>query len=187
MFRTVHYIVMHYIAFHYTVGIPLHYFALHCIALHCIALHCIALHCIALHCIALHCIRLHCIALCPTLISNDFKGPYNAQYNKQHCTPHVFEQYMHNHDDNYPARLGFEPGTSRWQMSRYEWAIVTGRHSGLRALHFATAVVCHTIKIPDSGLQKYHVPLLSTLKYRCCDNVSMGKALPPHVLHFTQV
>ena len=45
---------------------------------------------------------------------------YSAQYHRQHCTLHVFEQYMHNHDDNYPARPGFEPGTSRLQMSRYE-------------------------------------------------------------------
>ena len=36
-----------------------------------------------------------------------------------HCTLHVSEQfgamYMHNHDDKYPARLGFEPDTSRLQ------------------------------------------------------------------------
>ena len=39
----------------------------------------------------------------------------------QLCTLHAFQQfgelYMHNHDDNYPARPGFEPGTSD---SRYE-------------------------------------------------------------------
>ena len=37
----------------------------------------------------------------------------------QHCTLHAFEQfgalYMHNHDDKYPARPGFAPGTSRLQ------------------------------------------------------------------------
>ena len=36
-----------------------------------------------------------------------------------HCTLHVSEQlgavYMHNHDDKYPARPGFETDTSRLQ------------------------------------------------------------------------
>ena len=44
---------------------------------------------------------------------------YCAQYHRQHCTLKTFEQsgtlYMHNHDDKYPARPGFEPGTSRLQ------------------------------------------------------------------------
>ena len=44
---------------------------------------------------------------------------YSAQYHRQHCTLHAFEQFgtlhMHNHDDKYPARPGFEPGTSRLQ------------------------------------------------------------------------
>ena len=44
---------------------------------------------------------------------------YSAQYHRQHCTLQAFEQfgalYMHNHDDKYPARPGFEPGTSRLQ------------------------------------------------------------------------
>ena len=39
----------------------------------------------------------------------------SAQYHRQHCTLHAFEQfgalYMHNHGDKYPARPGFEPGT----------------------------------------------------------------------------
>ena len=42
---------------------------------------------------------------------------YSAQYHKQHCTLQAFEQfwalYMHSHDDKYPARPGFESGTSR--------------------------------------------------------------------------
>ena len=37
----------------------------------------------------------------------------------QHCTLHSFEQFealhMHNHDDKYPARPRYEPGTSRLQ------------------------------------------------------------------------
>ena len=44
--------------------------------------------------------------------------PYSAQYHRQHCTLHAFEQfglYMHNHDDKYPSRPGFEPGTPRLQ------------------------------------------------------------------------
>ena len=44
---------------------------------------------------------------------------YSAQYHRQHCTLHAFEQfgalYMHNHDDKYPPRPGFEPGTPRLQ------------------------------------------------------------------------
>ena len=44
---------------------------------------------------------------------------YSAQYHRQRCTLHTFEQfgtlYMHNHDDKYPTRPGFEPGTSRLQ------------------------------------------------------------------------
>ena len=37
----------------------------------------------------------------------------------QHCTLHAFEQfralYMHNDDDKYPSRPGFEPGSPRLQ------------------------------------------------------------------------
>ena len=59
--------------------------------------------------------------LCPTLISNNFI--YSAQYHRQHCILHVFEQfealYMHNHDDKYPARTGFEPGMSRLHSLTY--------------------------------------------------------------------
>ena len=44
---------------------------------------------------------------------------YSAQYHTQHSTLHAFEQfgalYMHSHDDKYPARPGFEPGTPRLQ------------------------------------------------------------------------
>ena len=44
---------------------------------------------------------------------------YSAQQHKQHCTLPAFEQfaalYMHNHNDKYPARPGFEPGPSRLQ------------------------------------------------------------------------
>ena len=44
---------------------------------------------------------------------------YNAQYPRQHCPLHTFEQfgalYMHNHDNKYPARPGFGPGTSKFQ------------------------------------------------------------------------
>ena len=42
-----------------------------------------------------------------------------AQFLRQSCTLHEFEQfgalYVHNKDDKYPARPGFEPGTSRLQ------------------------------------------------------------------------
>ena len=41
----------------------------------------------------------------------------SAQYHRQHCTLHAFEQfralYKNNHDDKYPTGPGFEPGTSR--------------------------------------------------------------------------
>ena len=43
----------------------------------------------------------------------------HMQYHRQHCTHLAFEQlgalYMHNHADKYPARPGFEPGTSTLQ------------------------------------------------------------------------
>ena len=48
---------------------------------------------------------------------------YSAQYHRQHCTLHAFEQfgalYMHNHEDKYPARPRFEPGTPRLQAPAY--------------------------------------------------------------------
>ena len=44
---------------------------------------------------------------------------YSAQYHRQHCTFHAFEQFgalcMHSHDDKYPCRSGFEPGNPRLQ------------------------------------------------------------------------
>ena len=44
---------------------------------------------------------------------------YSARYHRQQCTLHVFEQfgalYMYNHDDKYPSRPEFEPGTPRLQ------------------------------------------------------------------------
>ena len=44
---------------------------------------------------------------------------YSAQYRRLQCTLHAFEQfgtlYMHNHEDKYSNRLGFEPGTLRLQ------------------------------------------------------------------------
>ena len=44
---------------------------------------------------------------------------YSAQYHRQHCKLHAFEQfwalYMHKHDDKYPPRPGFKPGTFRLQ------------------------------------------------------------------------
>ena len=36
--------------------------------------------------------------------------------------------YMHNHDDKYPSRQEFEPGTPQvTSPSRYEWAIGAGQ------------------------------------------------------------
>ena len=52
--------------------------------------------------------------LCPTLISNDFKGSLWCQCHRQHYTLHAFEQfgtlYMHNHDDKYPAEWAIRAG-----------------------------------------------------------------------------
>ena len=46
---------------------------------------------------------------------------YRAQYHRQHCTLHAFEQfvalYMHYHHVKYPNRPGFEPGTYRLQAT----------------------------------------------------------------------
>ena len=51
--------------------------------------------------------------LCPT--------SYSAQYQRQHCALHYFEQFgalsMHNHDDKYPPRSESGPGTSGLQAS----------------------------------------------------------------------
>ena len=59
---------------------------------------------------------------------------YSAQYHRQHCTLHAFEQYgalyMHNHDDKYPSRPGFEPGTPRLQAP-----VDTNEPSGPAAAH----------------------------------------------------
>ena len=55
----------------------------------------------------------------PTIISNKLKGSLLCTVPKAGLCIHAFEQfgtlYMHNHDDKYPARPGFEPGTSRLQ------------------------------------------------------------------------
>ena len=77
------------------------------------------------------------LALCPNLISNDFIVVlYSAQYHRQHYVLHAFEQfgalYMHNHDDKYPARPGFEPGTLGYKpqsirmsnQSRAKWVTI---------------------------------------------------------------
>ena len=57
---------------------------------------------------------------------------YSAQYHRQHCTLHAFEQFgalfMYNHDDKYPSRPGFEPGTPRLQAP-----VDTNEPSGLAA------------------------------------------------------
>ena len=48
-----------------------------------------------------------------------FRMTSRLLYSLQHWTLHTFEQfgalYMHNHDVKYPARPGFQPGTSRLQ------------------------------------------------------------------------
>ena len=66
----------------------------------------------------------------------------------QHCTLQAFEQlgalYINNHDDKYPARPGFKPGTSR--LSRYQWAIGTG-HEVNRAMKCQTDVFRLTKKL----------------------------------------
>ena len=76
----------------------------------------------------------------PYSYSNDFEGFfYSAQYHKQHCTLHAFEQfgalYMHNQDDKSPTRPGFEPGTPRLQTEVY-----TNEPSGPATL----LLWCHT-------------------------------------------
>ena len=53
--------------------------------------------------------------LCPLLFRMTSMVLHSAQYHKQHSTLHTFEQfgalYMHNYDDKYLSRPGFEPGT----------------------------------------------------------------------------
>ena len=57
--------------------------------------------------------------LCSPLILMTSRVLYSAQYHRQHCTLHAFEQfgalYMLNHDDKYPSRPEFEPGSPRLQ------------------------------------------------------------------------
>ena len=57
--------------------------------------------------------------LCVLLFRMNSRVLYSAQYHRQHFTLHAFEQfgalYMHNHDDKYPYRPGFKPGTPRLQ------------------------------------------------------------------------
>ena len=86
--------------------------------------------------------------LCPTPITS--RVIYGAQYYKQHCTLHAFEQfgvlYMHNHDDKYPPRTGFEPGTPRLQapVDTYE---PSGPANEMRRPHPAS-----TRRWPNVGL-----------------------------------
>ena len=51
----------------------------------------------------------------------DSRVPYSAQYHRQHCILQAFKQfgalYMHNPDDKYPTRPGFEPSTSEFQAT----------------------------------------------------------------------
>ena len=51
----------------------------------------------------------------------DSRVPYSAQYHRQHCTLQAFKQfgalYVHNPDDKYPTRPGFEPSTSEFQAT----------------------------------------------------------------------
>ena len=58
--------------------------------------------------------------LWPLLFRMTSRALYSAQYHRQHCTLHTFEQfgalYIHSHDDKYPSRPGFEPGTLSLQV-----------------------------------------------------------------------
>ena len=67
---------------------------------------------------------LHNYGKIPTEGSRDyalllFRMTSKVLYSAQDCMLHAFVQfgalYMHNHDDKYPYRPGFEPGTSRLQ------------------------------------------------------------------------
>ena len=60
---------------------------------------------------------------------------------------------MHNHDDKYPARPGFEPGTSRLQAP-----VNTNEPPGsaISPLDYCTAVQSQKAEIVSSGLADHH-------------------------------
>ena len=71
---------------------------------------------------------------------------YSAQYHR-HCTLQAFEQfgalYMHNHDDKYPARPGFEPATSRLQTP-----VDTNEPSGPANIHVKNSqLLCDLVSL----------------------------------------
>ena len=71
---------------------------------------------------------------------------YSGQYHRQHCVLHAFEQfgelYMHNHDDKYPSKPGFEPGTPRLQapVDTIEPSGPAGSHVKDRAARGPTSI-----------------------------------------------
>ena len=95
--------------------------------------------------------------LCPTVISNDFKGFYSAQYHWQHCKLHAFEQfgalYMHRHDDKYSSRLEFETGTPRLQAP-----VDTNEPSGsaYHAYDILTVICVKIVWKISSNFGQYH-------------------------------
>ena len=67
---------------------------------------------------------------------------YSPQYHRQHCTLQAVEQfgalYMHNHDDKYPARPGFEP------ISRLQVPVDTNEPSGPAiSPGYNYSLICH--------------------------------------------
>ena len=114
---------------------------------------------------------------------------YSAQYYRQHFTLHAFEQfgalYMHNQDDKYPARPGFEPGTCRLQAPvdtnepsgpawRFMWYTevfkrqTTFQHLLLFDFYGSVVVaVVVAVVVVDVGVVAFIVPGATTFNYRC--------------------
>ena len=59
---------------------------------------------------------------------------YSAQYHRQHCTLHAFEQfgalYMHNHDDKYPPRLSADYFQTKFMKLSYNYIFVWCKETG---------------------------------------------------------
>ena len=104
---------------------------------------------------------------------------YSAQYHKQHCTLQAFEQlgapYIHNLDDKYRTRPGFEPSTS-------EFRATTGPNESHRGLPRNVSVCAETHAfVPHWDLQYIICPNLScrglSEVIRCLENLVLNLSI----------
>ena len=118
--------------------------------------------------------------LCPTL-----QGFFIVHSTiMQHCTLHAFEQfgalYMHNHDDKYPTRPEFKPGTPRLQAP-VDTNEPLGPASNQKKIVDHTRPFVETTKTILSWLFKC---LINRIKHRCNEigtNIITMRTLRYHV------